>query len=174
MEKTSNFGEYCGKNNLCILVHPNLYVPAVQTSYSSRKSLPTQTILWLYANSICQQVLTTCLHCTYCCLTVNRTQSQKPRNLWSYGPFHRFLNLPCKAQKPLLLLALHHEKLLLFPVYILRVITGVNTKWNTKIELHEKILSSSSGYSKVVFLGVCSGLLLPCKTLIQFFNGPCF
>lgn len=90
------------------------------------------------------------------------------------GPFYRFLNLPCKAQKPLLLLALHHEKLLLFPGYILRVITGVNTKWNTKIELHEKILSSSSGYSKVVFLGVCSGLLLPCKTLIQFFNGPCF
>lgn len=39
------------------------------------------------------------------------------------GPFHRFLNLPCEAQKLLILLALHHEKLPLFPVYIFIVIT---------------------------------------------------
>jgi len=63
------------------------------------------------------------------------------------GPFHRFLNLLYGAQKLLLLrLALHHEKLLLFSVHVLIVITGVTTKWNRKIGFHGKTLSGSSGY----------------------------
>ena len=63
------------------------------------------------------------------------------------GPFHRFLNLLYEAQKlSHLKLALHPEKLLLFLVHILIVIAGVNTKWNRKIEFHDKILSSSSEY----------------------------
>lgn len=63
------------------------------------------------------------------------------------GLFHRFLNLLYEAQQLLYLrLALHPEKLLLFPVHVFVVITGVNTKWNRKIEFHDKILSSSLGF----------------------------
>lgn len=58
------------------------------------------------------------------------------------GPLHRFLSVPCEAEKLLILLELHHEKLLLFLVYILKVITILHkmeyknrTPWKNPVQL---------------------------------------
>lgn len=137
MEKSPYFGEYCEKK------------------YSMNSSGQTNKIQPILPSSTDKLLLkkivfvNRCLPRSFTVLLPDSVQDTVPKAMKAEfaGPFHRFLNLLYGAQKLLLLrLALHPEKLLLFLVHVLIVITGVTTKWNRKIGFYGKILSGSSGY----------------------------